>query len=377
MSSVFALGYPKEISTFVVACLRQRNELERGAGERCLFVENRETWQRLCETEAPGRILVAHPEIDFEAHRTELLNEARLRDHSVIYALTNPRPDIPRVAELPQPRKHDVQELLVKHEFNPAEASSFAERSNGNVYLLANLLAGTTERRAWAAGEIGYQLRSLALLGGWSDGSKCDQAAIETVAGEPYQNWVARVYPFVRQEEPPVLLEGALFPPASRYESWQQLAHYLTDTDLKRFTEAAVSILRETEPRLDVAKEQRQYASFRAPARETCSAMLRRGIAETLALLAGQNQAVQTSPGLAMQTAESVVHRLLNDADWKLWASLEDNMPLLAEAAPEVFISAVRKALAREKDNPLKLLFEATRRASFRKKLSLRIAVGA
>lgn len=361
----FRTRYPKELSTFVAACLRERNELKTGAGERCLFVENRETWQRLCETEAPGRILVAHPAIDFEADRTELLNEARLREHSVVYALANPRPDIPRVTELPQPRKHEVEELLLKYDFGPAEASGLAARSNGNVYLLANLLAGTTERRPWATGELGYQLRILALLGGWIDGFKPDQSAIMNLAGEPYESWIARVYPLTRQEEPPVFMDGEHVRPASRYESWQQLAHYLTDIDLRRFGETALSILREIEPRLDLPKEQRQYASFRPATREICSPMLRRGVAETLALLAAQNEPLQTTAGRALHVVESVVHQLLHDADWKQWASLDDNMPLIAEAAPEVFISAVRRALAVEENNPLRSLFEASEEPLF------------
>ncbi len=100
--------YPKELDMFVAACLATRNELTEGAGERCLFVRNRETWQRLCETEQSPRILVAHAEVDFETHREELLQLARSRDHAVIYALANPRPDTPNVVELLQAQKPDV-----------------------------------------------------------------------------------------------------------------------------------------------------------------------------------------------------------------------------------------------------------------------------
>jgi hypothetical protein len=97
--------YPRELDSFVAACLSQRNELEKGAGERCLFVRNRETWLRLCESEPTHRIFVAHPELDFEAHRTELLQQARVREHSVIYALANPRSDTSEVVDLRQPKK--------------------------------------------------------------------------------------------------------------------------------------------------------------------------------------------------------------------------------------------------------------------------------
>jgi hypothetical protein len=351
--------YPKELDSFVAACLAQRGELDKGAGERCLFVRNRETWQRLCETEPPHRIFVAHPELDFEAHKTELLQQARVREHSVIYAITNPRPDTAEVVDLRQPKKYEVQETLKKHQVPEDEANRLAQRSNGNVYLLVQLVSDTTERRKWAAQDVGYRLRWLALLGGWNDSSKKDKAVIGEIADEPYEGWVQILYPYTRQEEPPVLLEGNNFRPVSRYETWQQLGHNLSDKDLLRFKDVAIKILSETEPAFDLPPEKRQYAGLQRDLPETCTPALRRGIAETLALLSGQGQALTVSPNTAQSTSEAVVWSLLNGADWKRWASLSSDLPLLAEAAPEAFLSALKNTLQKPNESPLNDLFAA------------------
>lgn len=351
--------YPKELDSFIAACLAQRDELEKGVGERCLFVRNRETWQRLCETEPPHRVFVAHPEIDFEANRADLLQQARVGEHSVIYALTNPRQDTPDVVALDQPRKFDVLEVLKKHEIPATEAERLAQRSNGNVYLLVQLISDTTERREWAGREYGYRLRCLSLLGGWSDVSNKDRAAIAEILGEPYEDWVQILYKYAKEEEPPVLLEGSIFRPVSRYEIWQQLGHNLTDKDLVRFRDVAVKILSETEPSLELPKEERMYAGFRGNLPEICTAFFRRGIAETLALLAGQGRVLNVGPNVANATAENVVWSLLNCADWKRWASLSSVMPLLAEAAPNQFLSALEQTLKKPDESPIKGLFAA------------------
>ncbi len=210
--------YPKELDSFIVACLAKRGELNTGAGDRCLFVRNRETWQRLCETEQSPRILVAHAELDFEAHREELLRLARVGGHAAIYALTSPRPDIDGVVELQQPQKHEVEEVLRSHGFPSARAERLATESNGNVYLLSQLLSGTTERRKWATPESAPGLRYLALLGGWDEAISKDKSAVARLVADSYDAWIGAVYPVTRQEEPPVMLEGTSFRPVSRYE---------------------------------------------------------------------------------------------------------------------------------------------------------------
>jgi hypothetical protein len=73
---------------------------------------------------------------------------------------------------------------------------------------------------------------------------------------------------------------------------------------------------------------------------------LRSGLAETLALL-GSFPASLTSvtAGAADATAVLTVRAILDNADWKQWAGLNDVLPLLAEAAPGAFLDAVERAL--------------------------------
>lgn len=340
--------FPKQVPGFISACLAKRNELETGAGARCLFVNDRATWIELCKSNQPdNRILVADRTLDFDASRNELLPLARAKDHQVIYTLANPRPDRTDVVGLAEPREHEVRDVLKEHGVAAKEAERLARDSNGNIYLLTCLLMGTTGRPHWASNDSGYQLRGLALIGAWNDANARDREAIAEIVGEPYGAWVQRVYPLTKKDEPPFYLEGKTFTPVSRYDTWQQLASCITDEDLTRFGRTAVQVLQE--PAAELANLTDGSGSY--------SRALKDGIAETLALLGAKGHQLPTSPNLAEGVASKVVGDLFETADWKRWATLSGLLPKLAEAAPSRFLDVLESALVNLDHSPLKGVF--------------------
>jgi hypothetical protein len=350
--------FPKQVSRFISACLASRNELDTGAGARCYFIRDKDTWGELCAADHPsGQILIAEPELDFEAARSELVPQARNRGHAVIFSLANPRPDTSEVVVLIEPREYEVREVLERHGFTKPEAEKLAKQSNGNVYLLTRRLTGTPDRPAWLTETSAYHFRCLALLGGWDDASLADQQAIARIAGEPYDNWVGRIYPLTRQNDPPHLLEGRMFRPVSRYEYWQLLAHQLTEADLRRFEAAAKEVLGQNE-----SDEELERAAFTrldddAARKPRYSAALREGIAESLALLAANGGSLNCTPNLAKDIVDGLVHGLLHDQDWTRWASLAGLLSRMAEASPSWFLKALAEALADLENSPIQRLF--------------------
>jgi hypothetical protein len=350
--------FPKQVSRFISACLARRGELQTGAGPRCYFIRDKEAWEQLCAADRPsGQILIAEPELDFEAARSELLPQARNRGHSVIYSQANPRPDTADVVILIEPREYDVREILERHGFSKPEAEKLAKQSNGNVYLLTRRLTGTPDRPAWLTETSAYHFRGMALLGGWDDASLADQQAIAKIIGEPYDSWAGRIYPLTRQNDPPLLLEGRIFRPVSRYEHWQLLAHQLTDADLRRFEAAAKEVLSQDENDVELERESFVPPAEVAGQKPHYSAGLREGIAETLALLAANGGSLDCTPNLSKNLVDGVVHDLLETEDWTRWASLAGLLPKLAEASPSWFLKSLEKSLADPGNSPIRRLF--------------------
>jgi hypothetical protein len=132
---------------------------------------------------------------------------------------------------------------------------------------------------------------------------------------------------------------------AARYEGWYALGPQIFDQHLQRFAGAAVSVLEEKDPQFELDKDARYTAAIFGKVLNH-SHQLRQGIAESLALIGSHSKALTScSSGRAEAIASDSVRETLDHADWVRWASLNDLLPLLAEAAPRAFLDSVEKAL--------------------------------
>ena len=114
----------------------------------------------------------------------------------------------------------------------------------------------------------------------------------------------------------------------------------------------ALRILGEKDPQFELPKDERFAASMHGKVLNH-SRSIREGVVESLALLGAKGNALSsTSQGRAEGTARLVVRKLLYNADWLTWASLNNEMPLLAEAAPDEFLDAVEAAIADSATSP-------------------------
>jgi hypothetical protein len=129
------------------------------------------------------------------------------------------------------------------------------------------------------------------------------------------------------------------------YEGWYALGPRLFDEHLDRMKNTAVSVLCERAPKFELSPEERYAASIHGKALRR-SHVLRKGLAESLALVGNHPKALTScSFGKADATAVLAVREILAQADWVQWASLNDLLPLLAEAAPREFLKAVENTL--------------------------------
>ena len=95
----------------------------------------------------------------------------------------------------------------------------------------------------------------------------------------------------------------------------------IIDDDLDRLKTVAVKVLGERDPQFDLAKEERYAASVYGKDMKY-SQRLRRGLAETLALVGSRPQALSgCSIGKGETTTVLAVRTLLHGAGWERWAS--------------------------------------------------------
>lgn len=159
------------------------------------------------------------------------------------------------------------------------------------------------------------------------------------------EQWLASIRETSLLPETPIQQKDGRWKVAERLAAWKAIGPKMFDDHLDRFRKIAVEVLRERDPQFDLKPNQRFAASIHGKVLKH-SHSLRMGLAETLALLGSYPEYLTScSFSKAEDTARIAVHSIFEEADWELWASLNDVLPLLAEAAPKEFLDAVEHGL--------------------------------
>lgn len=338
--------FPTQVADFVAAFIVDMDDEARvDTVGRCLIISGVDGWNAVT-TLSDRHVLIADFDIDeLDLVGTRLFEKARRGSHAVIFGGMPGGLPHPHRVPLRDPTDYQIREALEKAGYNAERARSLAQRSNGNLISLLRCLQYLSVMPEWALGTDAAELVIAELLGTWSESSEADKTVAENLSKKAYGEWVGKIHEIALRPGTPLIQRDGVWKFVSRYEGWYALGTRIFDEHLDRLKEAAVNVLRELDPQFELPPEKR-YASSIYGKVLSHSRSLRYGLAETLALLGSHPKAlISCSPGKAEATAVLSVREILASADWVLWASLKDVLPLLAEAAPEEFLDAVEKAL--------------------------------
>jgi len=226
-------------------------------------------------------------------------------------------------------------------------ARTLAQKSDGNLASLLRCLQNLSLLPEWAETSGAAELAIAAILGSWCDKLDGDRAAVEGLSGKQHGEWIGTMRKIALRPGTPLVQRDGNWKFIARYEGWYTLGPKLFDEHLNRLLDIAVSVLREDDPQFALPPEERYAASIHGKVL-THSHLLRNGIAESLALVGSHSRALESCTfGKAESTAALAVRKILAEADWVHWASVDSLLPLLAEAAPGEFLDAVERALHR------------------------------
>lgn len=185
------------------------------------------------------------------------------------------------------------------------------------------------------------------LVGSWNENSAADKAAIGLLWKAGYDDWIAKLREILQKPGSPLSIKNGVWSVADRQSLWVLLGSWIFDEHLDGFIKASITVLSERDPQFDLPPEERYAASMHKKVLNH-SRNIRNGFAEGLALLGGKpeslNRCTRDKP---KTTAWKAVHEVLGAADWRQWGSLNDLIPLLAEASPDEFLNTLEKALGK------------------------------
>jgi len=339
--------FPDQVANFIAAYVESMDtkDAKLEVIGRCLIIESSEAWKKIISMHEQ-HFLIADFNLDND-NGTRLLAKARREGHIVVYrGLPGGIPLPPsNQALLPNPRINQIQVELEKSGYGIMRARTLSQKSGGNLSYLLRLLQNFSCMPEWAQRTDAADLAIAELLGGWNDLSDADKSITEKLSGKAYGEWIRIMHEILLRQDTPLNHLNDIWKFNARYEGWYALGSKLFDADLDRLKAITVAVLRERDPKFELPPDKRFAANVYG--KVLChSYPLRRGLAESLALIGSHPRALRScSRGKAETTATLAVREILSNSDWVLWGSLNDLLPLLAEAAPEEFLNAVEKAL--------------------------------
>lgn len=351
---------PQDVADFVSAFLAGlAPEISQTFINRCLYINDEQAWRSIVETRSP-HVLVADPRLGLETEEgARLLTIARRKSHAIIVPLCGAwSGSNPEILKLRSPSQSTIESVLKESGYPEIRAKELGRIGGDRISALRRHLRGYGNLPSYATWENANLIAQAGLVGNWDGSNLSDRSALEVFLGKGYGEWIETLRPDTLRSDSPLIQLNEKWRIVARGEAWISLGNRITNDDLDRFYDMAVRVLSERNPEFDLPKEDRFAASIHGK-NLSHSNLIRKGIAESLSLLGSRPEALSScSEGKAEFTAVRVVRNILNKASWERWASLDSIMPLLAEAAPEEFLTAVESVLIDLNKAPFHKIFE-------------------
>jgi hypothetical protein len=319
---------------FVVCAMLAAND--EAMLSRSLLVHDGVSLRRL---DATSSLLILVP------YEEELRREAlQVRNHHLVFIVTdggNADIDLP-------PLNHQALEAALREAGVPeSDLSRYTRAANKSLVALQRVSSphGQPEPAEWAKDLEVRAIRRAWLARSWNSRRSGDVEVLEALTGNRHEELEERLRTITRRPDPLFTNVGPTWAVASGVDSWPTARVAITEADLAALEFAVQAVFSAVDPRLELPAEERWQAAIHGKV-PVHSSDMRGGLSRTVALLGARGDEVRLGGGrTARLWVEAVAAQLFaranGDRSGQLWASLEDVMPRLAEAAPDVFLTAV------------------------------------
>ena len=320
---------------------------------KSLVVENSESFRHISVTGRTGLFLIPR----FE--EIEGTPQATQKGQHVYIPLGPDNKVITEKIQLPRLEREAFISSLKEMGLSEPDAQKYSRETGRSLTVLRRELTNIANQPEWAKADSAKDIIPALLAGRWTETKEADKEIISQLAGKSYESFSGTLSTWLHKPDSPILKIGEWWRLVSPIDTWFALAPFLTGADLQHLRNVVLKVLGSKEPALDLEPEKRWMSSVYGK-EPHYSGTLREGVVQTLVLIAVFGDDARIPVSTTAQTwVDNVVRELLYDADWKLWHSLSDVLPLIAEASPSAFLDAVESSLSQD-EPPIMGMFSET-----------------
>ena len=253
--------------------------------------------------------------------------------------------------ELPSLKHHPLVNALEACNIPWEKAMRLLKEAAYNITRLKRLLGFPDLVPKWSKREDIREIIPALLLGKWNENFGGDVLLVEKLSQKKYSDYLTILNKWKSLDEPPITQIGKSWQINAPFELWNNLVALLTKEDIECLQSSLfLAYQHET-------TEQEDATPSAGNSNHTFSQGARKGLAQSLVLLA-----IQQNNKLNIDNPQTLVNKLVRELLWEAspqaWISMEDELPLLAEAAPEEFLEAVKHSLEQQHPEILDMFCE-------------------
>jgi hypothetical protein len=245
-------------------------------------------------------------------------------------------------------RKEQINSLIDSGIYRE-DAEKYSRESVGNITILRKLLKFPSNKTRWANTQKIHEIIPALLVGRWSEEYSGDITVIEKLSKLSYSDYSQIISNWAKIEDSPLIEIGKNWRLISPLNLWATISQYLTQDDLKSFQECFFQVFKDldNEYKKKLLGQKTKYSSW-----------LKEGLSQSLILIGRYGTNISCLSNNAQGFVDDIVYELLNNASGKLWASFDQELPLIAEASPNSFLTTVISSLKKEGSSEIMEMFK-------------------
>ncbi|MBS1502019.1 MAG: hypothetical protein JST32_08165, partial [Bacteroidetes bacterium] len=258
---------------------------------------------------------------------------------------------------LPKLGRDEVLTALQDMGLSEDQGRTLSRETGRNITVIRRRMGFEGTRPEWANYSAFIELLPVLLAGKWQDDKLGDQLIISHLAGRTYDEQLTLFRKWIISGDKPIIYVGVRWQLVSPLDAWTYLGPFLSEQQLKLLRESFLITCGDIKPFLQLEPEQRPWAALYGKLPDF-SHGLREGLTQSLILVAlyGTNYQLPLSSN-PQHWVDSIIAELCSKHEGDLWKSLDDVLPLIAEASPRAFLASLENFLQQAPDK-LQQIFE-------------------
>ena len=234
------------------------------------------------------------------------------------------------VIDLPVSERHALVEELVSYGIKEPEANRIVLTNSSNLTLIRKELGFPPAGAKWMEKEDISELKPALLLCRWNENYEDDTKLFCSITGIEGNKFASLLDNWVKQPVSPLTKTGPVWRLTSPLMLWTEMAGELDGGFFEKLQNAFNNV-------------------FIGGAKDKYSTHLKEGLLQTLIIVALYGDRLRLPIGAAQEWVDMLLSSLLHDATPEKWVEFSSYLPLVAEAAPKVFVEEVKIAIKEHK----------------------------